>query len=113
MPRVELTRTAISRAGVATAAEQNSDAVNNHYVVDDGRTFVLVRNNNAGAQTVTIEIPGEHDTGIAHADRVVSIPAGESRFIGPFNSNYWQPGTNQVYINPSVSTDLKFSVYYI
>lgn len=113
MPRVELTRTQISRAGVVPAAEQDSDATNNHYFVDNGRTFLLVRNANAGAQTVTIEIPGEVDAGINNADRSVSINAAASKYIGPFDSRYWQPGTNQVYVNPSVTTDLKFSVYYI
>lgn len=113
MPRVEITKTQIDRGGVAPAAEQNSDATNNHFLVDDGRTVLLVRNNNAGVQTLTIEIPGEVDSGINNADREISIPAGASRYVGPFNNRYWQPGTNQVYINPSVTTDLKFSAYTI
>lgn len=112
MPRVELTRTKITRAGVAPPAEQNSDAVNNHYFADDGRTFLLVRNANVASKNVTIQIPGEVDSGIATSDRVVAVPGSSSVYIGPFTSVYWQPGTNQVYVDPELTTDLKFTVLY-
>ena len=91
MPRVDLPHTSITRAAVAPGAEVNGDATNNHSVVNDGNVFLLVRNSGASARTVTIVTPGTVDTQ-AVADRVISITAAASRYIGPFPpSDYGDP----------------------
>lgn len=51
---------------------------------NDGKdTFAHVKNGSGGSIDVTIETPGTVD-GLAIADRVVAVPAGEERMIGPF-----------------------------
>lgn len=84
MPRVALTVTPITRAGVAPPAETNGDPVNNHQVQNNGRLFLLVRN--AGTtvpRTVTLRLPGVTD-GQSLTPKTVEIPTEESRYIGPF-----------------------------
>lgn len=57
--------------------------VDGHSIVNDGRTVLYVKNGGAGSVNVTIQTPGSVD-GNAIADRVVAVPAGEDRIIGPF-----------------------------
>lgn len=84
MARVNVPVTQITRAGEAPPAEVNGDATNGHDFTNDGKTFLLVRNaDGTAAHTVTIVTPGTVD-GLAIADRAVSIPLSQSRYIGPF-----------------------------
>ncbi|MFY1595490.1 hypothetical protein [Micromonospora sp. WMMD737] len=87
MPRVTVPVTNITRSGVAPAAEVNGDPANNHQVANNGNTFLLVRNANgaATARTLGVVIKGAID-GFAPAPRTYSIPAGASRYIGPFDA---------------------------
>jgi hypothetical protein len=108
MPRVNLPHTQITRAGVAPGAEVSGDATNNHSVVNDGNVFLLARNSGAGARTVTIVTPGTVDTQ-AVADRVISITAAESRYIGPF-----PPGDYGDPVNVDVEhTEVKLTAYHL
>ncbi|MGW5509897.1 hypothetical protein ACWEV9_19295 [Streptomyces albogriseolus] len=84
MPRVALTVTNLSRAGVAPPAETDGDPVNHHSVQNNGRMLLLVRNASASTpRTVTLRLPGVVD-GQALTPKTVEIPAEESRYIGPF-----------------------------
>jgi len=85
MARGSIPVTAITRAGVAPPAETNGDATNNHTVNNDGKVIILVRNSNGAstARTVTFRVNKTVD-GQAVASRAVSIPAGASRYFGPF-----------------------------
>ena len=108
MPRVSVPVTTITRAGIAPAAEINGDATNNHVVANDGRTVLLVRNSNGSstARTLTVVIQGAID-GFAPAPRTYSIPAGASRYIGPFDTVAY--GTSmQVNVD---NAELKLSAY--
>lgn len=90
MARVNIPVTLLSTAGVAPAAEVNGDPTNNHSVSNDGRTFLLVRNSNgaATARTLTLIIAGAVE-GQTITPKTISIPAGASRYVGPFNqTNY-------------------------
>lgn len=109
MPRVAVPITALSRlAAVTPAAETNGDATNNHTVPNDGQTFLLVRNANASstARVLTVRLSGARD-GQSITPRTYSIPAGASRYIGPFPvSDY---GTSmQVDVD---NAELKLSAY--
>lgn len=108
MPRTNLPLTQITRDGVAPGAEVNADTANNHQGVNDGRVFLLVRNAGAGAQNVTLLTPGTVE-GLAIADVVVSVPAGASRYIGPF-----PPATFGDPLQVDVaSADLRLTAYRI
>ena len=87
MARIAVPVTAITKAGVAPAAETNGDAVENHTVANNGRTVLLVRNSNGAAtvRTLTVRLSGTVD-GQAITSRTYPIAAGASRYIGPFDT---------------------------
>lgn len=109
MARGDLPVTDITRDGIAPAAEVNADTVNNHDFANDGRTFLLVRNSDAGGpHNVTIVTPGAVDSQ-AVADRVVAVPASSSRYIGPFSTNDYNV-SGRVQVNVDHAT-LRLSTY--
>lgn len=88
MARSTLTITNITKAGVAPPAETTGDPVNNHLLPNDGvKTFLLARNANGSstARTLSVRFQGSVD-GQAITPRTYSIPAGASRYIGPFDA---------------------------
>ena len=88
MARSTLTVTSITKAGVAPPAETNGDPTNNHLLPNDGtNTFLLARNSNGAsvARTLTVRLQGSVD-GQAITPKTYSIPAGASRYIGPFDT---------------------------
>ena len=108
MPRTALTVTDFTRAGVAEPSEQNGDFTNGNYIAsNDGRIGLIVRNANAGTQSITVLTPGTVD-GLAIADLTISIPAGATRYIGPFGTGTFNQTDGSIYIDVSVATDLKF-----
>jgi hypothetical protein len=108
MPRVDLPLTEITRAGVAPGAEVTADPANDHSFANDGRVFLLARNSGAGSHTVTIVTPGTVDEQ-AIADVGIAIPAGASRYIGPFPpSIYGSPVSVDV-----ASNELRLTAYHL
>lgn len=87
MPRTTIPQQQLSRAGTVVSgtgvSETVADPANDHQVANDGKVIIIVRNTDAGAQTVTFVTPGTVDTQ-AVADRTDSIPAGVQRMYGPF-----------------------------
>lgn len=112
MPRVVIPVTQVLDTGVAPPAQTNGDLTNKHYIDgNDGRIMIEVVSSDAGAQSVTIETPGTVGTGLAIGDQVVAVPAGVTRMIGPFAPGIYNQGDGSIYVNPSVSTTLKFRAY--
>lgn len=86
MPRVLINPTAVTRTGVAPPAETSGDPTNGQYVPNDGSTFILVRNANVSATARTMSIPFANTVdGQTVAPRTYVIPAGASRYVGPFD----------------------------
>ncbi len=83
MPRVIVPLTEITRAGVAPAVDSDGDPVNGHSVANDGRAIVLVRNSGAVSRNLTVQVPLPVD-GQSVTPKTFVIPAGASRYIGPF-----------------------------
>ncbi|MEU3452179.1 hypothetical protein ABZ671_00850 [Micromonospora sp. NPDC006766] len=73
------------KAGVAMAAEAAADVANGNFIPNDGKTLLIARNGNSGstARTVSIVVTGAID-GFTAAPRTVSIPAGETWVLGPY-----------------------------
>ncbi|WP_250029805.1 hypothetical protein [Paractinoplanes maris] len=89
MPRATLTVNNITKAGIAVPTETNGDTVNGHSLPNDGaKTFLLARNSNGAstARTLTVRLQGSVD-GQAITPKTYSIPAGQSRYIGPFDTS--------------------------
>ncbi len=79
-----------SKAGTTMPAEVAADVANGNYIPNDGKTLVLARNANGAsvARTVTIALVGTID-GFAPAARTISVPAGASKILGPYEvANY-------------------------
>lgn len=93
---VELTILEISRAGKSLdKLAVAPTATHGNKFVNDGKTFLFVRNGSVGDITVTFEAPGSVD-GMAIADLVVTVKAtGDANgldelLIGPFTSIFNQ-----------------------
>lgn len=110
MARTNVPVTAISRAGIAPAAEVNGDSVNHHsFANTNSNVILLVRNaDGAGAHTVTISINETVDGQVVTA-RAVSIPLSASRYFGPFPAGVY--GTT-VLLDVD-SSQLKLSAYSV
>jgi hypothetical protein len=86
MPRAELPVTTFTRAGVDLAPTVG-DPVNNHTVVNDGRTGIIVENTGATvARTVTFHLYRKVD-GFAVTPRTETLAVGEKQGFGPFDPN--------------------------
>lgn len=82
-------------ARTALAAQQVTDSglnatysaanVDGHSIPGDGDGILHVKNGSGSSINVTIQTPGNVG-GNAVADRVVAVPAGGERFIGPFDA---------------------------
>jgi hypothetical protein len=91
-----MARTALSvQEIVRTGLDPSYEAANTdgESVANDGRTFVHVDNASGGSINVTVVHPGTVD-GLAVADLVVAVPAGEDRMIGPFPARFNQTGSD-------------------
>lgn len=84
MARGAIPVSALSRAGVAPPSETNGDATNNHSVVNDGATFLLVRNSNGASTARTVTFRPTSTVDGQSVTRAVSIAAAASRYFGPF-----------------------------
>lgn len=87
MARTAIPVVNIDRSGVIVngtgVSEVTGDAANDHSVVNDGNTFVQVRNVNASPVNCTFVTQQVID-GQAVADRVESVPATAGKIYGPF-----------------------------
>jgi len=107
MPRTALTVLTTSRTGL-TPAFVAADAVNNHEFPNSSQNVVLHVKNGAGAPiNVTFITPGTVD-GQTVGDRIVAVPAGGERIIGPFRNTHYGSGTNgsSVYFDVSSATSI-------
>jgi len=101
--------TQVTRAGVEVdAADVPSDAVNDHYFTNNGRTYLLIRNVGGSPTTATIITP---DTVIS--DLAVSVTNGTSRIVGPFSRSRYNQAGGIVHVDVTVSTDLELAAFKI
>jgi hypothetical protein len=114
MARVVIPVTALTRDGVAPPAQTNADSVNNMEIDgNDGRVFVEIVSTDAGAQTVSFEIPELVD-GEAVAPKIVNVPAGATRLAGPFPTDTYNHAGSKMFVDPSVSgATLKLRAYQL
>ena len=82
-------------------------------VVAGSKTFLHVKNGSGGDLDVTLTTPALFD-GLAVADPVTTVTAGEERFIGPLDpKTYGASGTNLVSIGYSGVTSLTIAAVYL
>jgi len=99
------------RGGVAltfSAANAGGDTVRT-----GDRVYLLVRNSDASAKTVTIDVPGNTSYGQANPDVSLSVAAGATAIFGPIDSVFVQPGTNPPTANITYSAVTSVTVAVI
>ena len=115
MARSQIPITDIARAGVAPPAQITSDATNKHYLdSQSGNVFLEVISSDGGSQTVVIEAnPDLSNDGLTIGNLTLTIPAGATRYFGPFRKLTFKQAADldRMYVNPSVSTNLKFRAF--
>lgn len=101
MARVSLARQQLSDVGLTAA--YSPAAVEGHAVENNGRVILHVKNDSGQDITVTI-LSGYIRAGLKLQDRVVTVGAGKSAFIGPFDPDIYNQsdgGKGQIYIDYS------------
>lgn len=98
MPRTALTVQQISTGGL-TPSYVAADQVNGMEFVNDGDTFLHVKNTNASQRTVTVTTPRTVD-GLAIADPAIVVPATTGdKMIGPFPPATFNQAGGLVYVD--------------
>ena len=77
--------------------------------VNAGVEFIHVKNDDASSMDLTIVTQNTSDD-LAVADRVISIPAGEERIIGPFPTGIYNDANGKVQLTYSSVTSLTVGV---
>jgi len=88
---------------------QNSASSGGDSFINDGKTFVNIINNSGGSVDVTINVQKTEKVGgvtLTISDPSISIPAGESRVIGPFDKDWFNDSDKLVHIDYSAVTDV-------
>ena len=116
MPRVDIPVTVIDRTTSDQPSQTSSNATDDHVVEGgaDGLTFLEIENTGGSPATVVVvrnpTLAGPDDLTIS--DLTITIPNGDTVVRGGFRtSSYRQNAQNDLWINPSVSTDLKIRAY--
>lgn len=120
MARVDIPVTDLDANGTTPVSQTNSDASNDMvvdaYSSEADPVWLEVFNNNAAPKTVTLITQLDDQDGLAIPDRVITIPNAATRLI-PLkrNTHAVRSGADKgkVYVDPEVSTDLKFRAYRI
>lgn len=73
--------------------------------VNDGKTFLHVKNGGASPITVTVATPAQVG-GLDLADVAVSVPNAGERMIGPFQTNLFNASTGKTSISYSGVTSV-------
>jgi hypothetical protein len=98
MARVSLARQQLSDVGVSPV--YFSAASEGHYVENDGKVILHVRNASAEGVAVSV-LSGFEKNGLKLADRVVFVPADSSVFIGPLDPIIYNQSSGHAHIDYS------------
>jgi hypothetical protein len=87
---VEISPVNVINAGIdISTLPVTPTATHGNKFVNDGKTFMIIKNGSGAPITVTIDTPGSME-GLAIADLAVTIAAGVTKAIGPFSGNFNQ-----------------------
>lgn len=91
-----------------TSAASGGDEFTNS---DDERTFLYVDNQDASAKQVTVTAQKSSTTrpgygSVTKSDAVVSVPAGEQRYIGPFPGTAFNDANGKVQVTYDAVTSV-------
>ena len=111
MARSEIPIVDLVRSGVSPGSQVTADASNKHYVRGFGTgVFLEIVSTDGSDRTVAIKAsPDFTADGLVVGDLTITVPAGGTVWCAPFKvATFKQNATVDMYIDPSVSTTLKF-----
>jgi len=112
MAKTALMVQGISRDGLAPVfGTANADG---HYFLNDGRTYLEVKNGGGSAVTVTLVAQARID-GVAPANggKQVTLPAGGGLKIGPFPADVYNKADGTVEVTFSAVADLTLGAFRV
>lgn len=101
---------AIVKTGVEPTYTGSLSVSDVYQFVNDGKTFIHVKNGGGSPDLVTIVSQISED-GLAVADRTVNVPAGEERMIGPLLPHVYNDGDGLVNVSHSFITSVTQAVF--
>ncbi len=114
MARTQLTVVNGTSLGISVGSgvDVAGDSANGNEFINDGVTFLLVRNTDVSPRSITFKGPFAVD-GTSVTDVVVSISASTSKFFGPFpvrifNGGNQASGSDAGFVNMDISNALLF-----
>lgn len=112
MARALLANQKVLSAGLN--ATYTAATVDGHAFDNAGEDVIIhIKNDGAGAVVLTVQTPMTQD-GLDVAERTVSVPASEDRFVGPFRRNVYSKvdSTLNIPVAVWIDTDTQTSVTY-
>lgn len=99
--------------GVTPADAVIPDSVNGNDFPNNGKQFLSVENNSDDtALVLTLQTypKGTTPGGLTVSDKVINMPFGTKKLIGPFPPSLYNDATNRVQFNCNVSADIVVKV---
>lgn len=84
MARTDLTVTEIDRDGVDLEATYEAANADGEAFLNNGATWIVVKNANVASRTITLETNGRTVDGLTLPDDTVTVAQNEEMMIGPF-----------------------------
>lgn len=112
MATVELTVTKIDSDGDAISYTNASTGADNNDFDNNGKTFIIVHNAGASSATATFTTVESRD-GNAVADKAITVAAGATKIIGPFDRQIYNDSNGQVTVTAGGdgAADLDYAVF--
>ena len=107
MPRINVPITDVPFQGSLVdiaAGGVAGDATNEHEMLNDGKTLVVIENGGVGVATATI-VSVADNLG-RFGDEVIPVPAGKTATAGPFNTSAWNQSGALLHIDLDIDTDV-------
>lgn len=114
MSRVAIPVTKIVRTGTTPPTATDGDHTNGNQFVNNGATWLEVISSDGSSQTVGFILGSGAAAlvdGLTLPEKIITIPAGATRLIGPFPPQLYNQASSLVFVDPAVPTTLKFRAY--
>lgn len=110
MADVTITPQACSVAGITPAYTAVSDAGDDFYLINNGKTLLHVKNDSGASINVTLTGSQECDQGFTH-DETIAVADGAEAIIGAAIMSRFNNTDGNILINFSASTSVTYTAY--
>jgi len=97
-------------SGINDVVMSAADAVNDHSFINDGKTFLIMKNTDPAAKTATIVSVADESN--RTGDQTVTCAGGGSEIClyGPFKPRDWNQSDGTISLDLTVATGVTFAV---